>query len=234
MPSTPTRRWAGGAYFLCDELVEYTKVVCEAFKTRWKSLGGTIRGRRHIPPDRRLDLAPGERGSPKHPGGLGHLASFPSSPAIREIRASYNGPIVLAAAYSGHVLAPRRPRTCRCVGRSSRLQLRRRPARGRKSFFRKYKTKTGEAAQVDSYPLLGYSLVQTIAKGVEMAGTTEEGARGGTRAFQGHSAARRAHHLHPEMPRSRQPLVADIRYEDGKPSSTGDLVRPEQVPPYPC
>jgi len=25
-----------------------------------------------------------------------------------------------------------------------------------------------------------------------------------------------------------------IRYEDGKPRSTGDFVRPEKVPPYPC
>ena len=32
------------AYFLCDRVLEYTKVVCEAFKTRWKSLGGKVVG----------------------------------------------------------------------------------------------------------------------------------------------------------------------------------------------
>jgi branched-chain amino acid transport system substrate-binding protein len=34
------------------------------------------------------------------------------------------------------------------------------------------------------------------------------------------------------VPVSRSLLI--IRYEDGKPSSTGDFVRPEEVPPYPC
>ena len=32
------------AYFLCDRALEYTKVVCEAFKTRWKELGGEVAG----------------------------------------------------------------------------------------------------------------------------------------------------------------------------------------------
>ena len=33
------------AYFLCDRMAEYTKVVCEAFKTRWESLGGSSSAR---------------------------------------------------------------------------------------------------------------------------------------------------------------------------------------------
>ena len=38
-----TKGWRA-AYFLCDRVLEYTKVVCEAFKTRWKSLGGKVVG----------------------------------------------------------------------------------------------------------------------------------------------------------------------------------------------
>ena len=34
------------------------------------------------------------------------------------------------------------------------------------------------------------------------------------------------------VPVQRSLLI--IRYEDGKPASTGDFVRPEKVPPYPC
>ena len=34
-----TKGWRR-AYFLCDRALEYTKVVCEAFKTRWKSSAG--------------------------------------------------------------------------------------------------------------------------------------------------------------------------------------------------
>ena len=37
----------------------------------------------------------------------------------------------------------------------------------------KFEEHTGKPAAVDTYPLLGYSLVQTIAKGVEQAGTTD-------------------------------------------------------------
>ena len=88
-------------------------------------------------------------------------------------RASYNGPIVLAAAYSGTFWLKATPHLSNvwvaAVGSSYGDD----PRDDVNAFFRKYKTRTGEAAQVDSYPLLGYSLVQTIAKGVEMAGTTE-------------------------------------------------------------
>ena len=33
------------AYLLCDQSVEYTKVLCSAFETRWKQLGGEIAGK---------------------------------------------------------------------------------------------------------------------------------------------------------------------------------------------
>src|SRR6266545_1303966 len=32
------------AYLLCDQLLEYSKVLCEAFKTRWQELGGEVVG----------------------------------------------------------------------------------------------------------------------------------------------------------------------------------------------
>ena len=53
-----TKGWRS-AYFLCDRAFEYTKVVCEAFKTRWKALGGTVAGRGHVPAERRLDRVAG-------------------------------------------------------------------------------------------------------------------------------------------------------------------------------
>ena len=95
---------------------------------------------------------------------------------------------------------------------------------------------TGKAAVVDSYPLLGYSLVQTIAKGVEIAGTTDgDEAREGARDVQGRSAARRDRRRTRRAATSRsQRSLLIIRYENGKPHSTGDFVRAEKVPPYPC
>lgn len=230
-----TKGWRR-AYFLCDQLVEYTKVVCEAFKTRWKSLGGAIVGEdTFLQTD--VSIAPQVTRLANGPKpDFVVLASFPGgSPAIREIRTAYEGPIMLAAAYSGTFWLKSTPHLSNvwvaAVGSSYGDD----PRDEVNSFFRKYEEKTGEPAQVDSYPLLGYSLVQTIARGIETAGTTDGKALGeALETFKeapllaGPTTYTKSCHV----PVSRSLLI--IRYEDGKPSSTGDLVRPKQVPPYPC
>ena len=97
------RRWAGArAYFLCDQLLEYTKVVCEAFKTRWKELGGDVAGEdTFLQSDVSIASQVTRLQNAPKPDFV-VLASFPGgSPAIKEIRAAYDGPIVLSAAYSG-------------------------------------------------------------------------------------------------------------------------------------
>jgi hypothetical protein len=94
---------------------------------------------------------------------------------------------------------------------------------------------TGEPAVVDSYPLLGYSLVQTIARGVEIAGTTDgEKLAKALETFEDEPllAGPTTYTESCHVPVQRSLLI--IRYEDGKPRSTGDFVRPEKVPPYPC
>ena len=230
-----TKGWRR-AYFLCDQLVEYTKVVCEAFKTRWKSLGGTVVGEdTFLQSDVSISPQVTRLANGPKPDFV-VLASFPGgSPAIREIRAAYEGPIMLAAAYSGTFWLKSTPRLSNvwvaAVGSSYGDD----PREEVNAFFRKYETKTGEAAQVDSYPLLGYSLVQTIAKGVEMAGTTEgKPLAEALETFKDTPllAGPTTYTQNCHVPVSRSLLI--IRYEDGKPSSTGDLVRPEQVPSYPC
>ena len=96
-----TKGWRT-AYLMCDQLVEYSKVVCEAFKTRWKELGGTIVGE-----DTFLQSDPSISaqvtrmvGGPTPDVVL--LASFPGgSPALKEIRARYKGPVLLSAGSPG-------------------------------------------------------------------------------------------------------------------------------------
>ena len=224
------------AYFLCDRVLEYTKVVCEAFKTRWKSSAArsSARTRSSRATSRSPRRSRGSTNGPKPDFVL--LASFPGgSPAIKEIRAAYDGPIMLSAAYSGTFWLKATPNLSNvwvaAVGSSYGDD----PRSEVNEFFRKYEAKTGKAAVVDSYPLLGYSLVQTIAKGVEIAGTTDgEATRQGARDVQdepllaGPTTYTEACHVP-----VKRPLLM-IRYEDGKPRSTGDFVRPEKVPPYPC
>ena len=85
------------------------------------------------------------------------------------------------------------------------------------------------------YPILGYSTVQTIAKGIEKAGTTK-GAKLGkaldsfkdVRLLAGPTTYTPACHV----PVGREMLM--IEYRNGKPRSTGQFVEPEKVPKYPC
>lgn len=224
------------AYLLCDQTLEYSKVLCQAFKTRWQELGGEVVGE-----DTFLQTDPSIasqvtrlENAPK-PDFL-FLASFPGgSPALREIRAAYQEPIVLAAAYSGtfwlkatpHLSNVWVPATGSSYGDDPRAEV--------NAFFDAYEKKTGAPAAVDSYPMLGYSLVQTIARGIEIAKTTE-----GKRLAEaletfddvplltGLTTYTKTCHV----PVGRPLLM--IHYADGAPSSTGVFIRPQKVPPYPC
>jgi len=230
-----TKGWRK-AYFLCDRTLEYTKVVCEAFKTRWKGLGGKVVGEDTF---LQADVSIAAQvtrlvNSPKPDFVM--LGSYPGgSPAIKQIRAAYDGPLMLSAAYSGtfwlkptpHLSNVWVPAVGSSYGDDPRPKV--------NAFFAKYKKKTGAAALVDSYPLLGYSLVQSLAKAIEIAGTTDgkqlakalETFRD-VQLLAGPTTYTKTCHV----PVKRSLLM--IRYDDGKPRSTGRFVHPEKVPPYPC
>lgn len=230
-----TKGWRR-AYFLCDRLLEYTKVVCEAFKTRWKGLGGKTVGEDIFLQSDVSIAAQVTRlvNAPKPDFVV--LGSFPGgSSALKQIRAAYGGPIMLSAAYSGTFWLKATPHLSNvwvaAVGSSYGDD----PREEVNAFFKKYKEKTGKAALVDSYPLLGYSLVQTIAKGIEISGTTDgkELAKAletfrNVQLLDGPTTYTQNCHV----PVKRSLLI--IRYQDGRPRSTGDLKTPEKVPPYPC
>lgn len=230
-----TKGWRK-AYLLCDQLLEYSKVLCEAFRTRWQELGGEIVGEdTFLQSDPSIASQVTRLENAAKPDFV-VLASFPGgSPALKEIRATYEGPIILAAAYSGtywlkatpHLSNVWVPATGSSYGDDPRPDV--------NAFFRTYEEKTGAPAVVDSYPMLGYSLVQTIAKGIEIAGTTEgDQLAEALETFKdvpllpGPTTYTKNCHV----PVGRPLLI--IQYEDGTPSSTGEFIRPEKVPRYPC
>ena len=224
------------AYLLCDRLVEYTKVMCEAFRTRWKALGGTFVGEDTF---RQSDVSIAAQvgrlvNGPKPDVVV--LASVPGgSPAIRELRARYDGPLILSGSYSGTFWLKSTPHLSNVWVAAIGSSYGDDPRDQVNAFFAHYERRTGRPAPLDAYPLLGYSLVQTIAKGVEIAGTTngKELAKA-LESFRdvpllaGPTTYSKACHV----PVERSLLM--IRYENGRPRSTGELMTPEKVPAYPC
>jgi len=224
------------AYLLCDQQFEYMKVLCSSFETRWRELGGTVAGEDTFV---QTDLSVAAqvtrlRNAPEADVLL--LASYPGgSPALKQFRAAFPGPIILAASFSGTFWLEATPDLSNtwvpAVGSSYGDD----PRDGVNSFFETFEETTGEPALVDSYPLLGYSLVQTLAEGIGRAGTTEGAALASAlETFEdeplliGETTYTSACHV----PVGRSLLM--IEYEDGKPSSTGEFVEPESVPPFPC
>ncbi len=230
-----TKGWRK-AYLLCDQLVEYSKVLCQAFKTRWRELGGEIVGEdTFLQSDASISTQVTRLTNASAPDVV-LLSSFPGgSPALKEIRARYDGPILLAQAYSGTFWLNATPHLSNAWVPASGSSYGDDPRPEMNAFFKRFKKKTGQAALVDSYPILGYSLVQTIAEGVEKAGTTN-GKRlaAALDTFKDVPLLAGPTTYTPSchVPVGRPMLI--IQYRDGKPSSTGAVVRPQKVPRYPC
>ena len=124
-----TKGWRT-AYLLCDQSVEYTKVLCSAFETRWRELGGEVAGKdtflQSDTSDSRPGHAPAERGRARRraagllPGGLAGTEGD-----SRRVR----GPDRARRRVRRHVLARLHAPSVEHLGACARLQLRRRPAR---------------------------------------------------------------------------------------------------------
>jgi branched-chain amino acid transport system substrate-binding protein len=230
-----TQEWRS-AYLLCDQFVEYSKVLCDAFETRWTELGGTIAGKdTFVQSDPSIAAQVTRLANTAEPDVV-LLASFPGgSPALKELRAAYDGPIMLAAAFAGTFWLEATPNLSNtwvpAVGSSYGDD----PRSEMNEFFVQYEETTGEAALVDTYPILGYSLVQTVARGIEGAGTTDgEELAAALETFEDEElpAGPTTYTTECHVPVGRSMLI--IQYEDGKPSSTDEFVEPESVPSYPC
>ncbi|MGW6216680.1 ABC transporter substrate-binding protein [Streptomyces sp. NPDC055109] len=224
------------AYLFCDQLVEYSKVLCKSFENRWKELGGKIVGSDTFLQSDLSVAAQVTRFKKAPPADFVLLGSFPAgSPALREIRSSYSGPLLLSGAYSGTFWLKATPELSNAwlpvIGSSYGDD----PRSDMNRFFKKYKETTGGNALTDSYPILGYSLVQTIAVGVARA-----------RSADGKKLASALNHFRDEpllagpttyTPQCHVPIgrpMLMLKYQDGQPQVASGLISPGKVPEYPC
>jgi branched-chain amino acid transport system substrate-binding protein len=224
------------AYLMCDQQFEYMKVLCSAFETRWRELGGTVVGEDTFIQTDPTVAAQVTRLRNAPEADVLVLASYPGgSPALKEFRAAFAGPIILAASFSGTFWLEATPDLSNtwvpAVGSSYGDD----PRDDVNAFFEAFEQATGAPALVDSYPLLGYSLVETLARGIERAGTTEgEALASALESFEDEPLliGETTYTTECHVPVGRSLLM--IEYADGEPSSTGEFVEPESVPSFPC
>jgi branched-chain amino acid transport system substrate-binding protein len=224
------------AYALCDQTVEYTKVLCAAFKARWRELGGALAGEdTFMQSDPSIAAQVTRLRNGRRPDFV-VLASYPGgSPAIREIRGAYDGPLLLSAAYAGTFWLKATPHLTNAWAPALGSSYGDDPRPAMNAFFRKYATRNGGPAAVDTYPIEGYATVQTIVKAIKIAGTTD-----GTKLAAALDTFRNVSLLSGPTTYTRtchipvgRPMLM-IEYTDGRPHSTGHFVRPAKVPRYPC
>ena len=205
-----TQQW-GSAYLLCDQLLEYSKVLCEAFESRWTELGGTIVGKdTFVQTDPSIAAQVTRLQNATQPDVL-LLSSFPAgSPALREIRAAYDGPILLAATFAGTFWLKATPGLSNtwvpAVGSSYGDD----PRDEVNEFFERFEQHDRRARARGHVSDAGLLARANTREGNRVGrDDRRRGARGGAGDLRGRGATRRPDDLHGRVPPPRRPVDAD-------------------------
>jgi branched-chain amino acid transport system substrate-binding protein len=163
-------------YTLTDQGLEYSKTVCQYFTEAFKAAGGTVMGNDVFKNDDPSIQSQVTKVKGANPDAV-ILCSYPpgGASAIKQIRdAGVDKPIIGAGGFDGTYWL-------KGIGKLSDFYN---PAFGtvgddadpaRKAVFDAYKEATGQPAASATYPLMGYALIQTVAKAIEAAGGSTDG-----------------------------------------------------------
>src|SRR5579862_1813680 len=162
-------------YMLTDTINSYPKTVSTNFAIRWKELTGKgVAGQ-----DLFLNSDPSiatqiSRLRAANPDVI-LIASFPpgGASAIKQIRAAgINTPIVTDEAFDGSSWISAIPNLSNVYIPNLASGDGNDPSPAVNKFFVDYKKFTGQKAVLAAYPVMGYSQIQVMAKGMEDAGST--------------------------------------------------------------
>lgn len=222
-------------YMLCDQLIEYTKILCDAFKTRWTELGGKIVGE-----DTFLNTDPSVASQVTRMASAGKfdflfLGTYPgTTPVVKQIRDRVKTPIVSSSDFAGSFWLKPTPKLSNfyMAAYGSPYGDDPRPRINRE--FKIYAKKYG-APEVGSYVLLGKALIQTLVYGLHKAGTTDGPAL--AKALESRNIPTilgpTTYTATCHQPVGRGPYLI-VTVKNGKIVSTGTLITPKKVPSYPC
>lgn len=223
------------AYLLCDQIIEYTKILCEAFKTRWTELGGKVVGE-----DTFLNSDASVASQVTRMASAGKfdflfLGTYPgTTPVVKQIRDRVKAPILASSDFGGAFWLKPTPTLSDFYMTSYGSPNGDDPRPSINQEFKTYAKKHG-APEVSSYVLLGKALVQTLVYGLEKAGTTDGPAL--AKALESKNIPTvlgpTTYTAMCHQPVGRGPyLIASVT--NGKIKPTGSLVTPKKVPSYPC
>jgi branched-chain amino acid transport system substrate-binding protein len=163
-------------YMLTDTINSYPKTVSDNFAIRWKQLTG----KGVVGQDLFLNSDPSiatqiSRIRSANPDVI-LIASFPpgGASAIKQIRAAgINTPIVTDEAFDGSSWISAVPNLSNVFIPNLASGDGNDPSAAVNQFFVNYKKFTGSKAVLAAYPVMGYSQIQVMAKGMEMAKSTD-------------------------------------------------------------
>jgi branched-chain amino acid transport system substrate-binding protein len=228
-------------YILTDTFLEYTKDVAEYFEKRWTELAGadSIVGKDTFDnADETISAQISRLRSQASDADFIVLASLPpgGGSAVRQIRAAgIDLPIFGAAAFDGSYWLEAVPNLSDFYYPAIGSLYGDDPDSKHTEILAAVGEKLGADPTLANYPLLGYAAIQTLAVGIEQAGTTEgQPLADAINTFEDQDLVTGPTTYTPDchIPSGRPYLIMQI--QDGVPSYTGTTVTPESVPEHPC
>jgi branched-chain amino acid transport system substrate-binding protein len=162
-------------YILTDTINSYPKTVSTSFATRWKELSGSGVAGQDLFLNSDASIATQiSRIRSTNPDVI-LMSSFPpgGASAIKQIRAAgINTPIVTDQAFDGISWIAAVPNLSNVYDPNLVSNQGHDPSAAVNAFFAEFKKTTGKAAILAAYPVMGYSQIQVMAKGMEVAKST--------------------------------------------------------------
>jgi len=229
----------GRPYLLQDVATQYSKTMCETFEQIWRGGGGAIAGRDTFKQgDASLAGQVTRLQSQQRNADAVVLCSFPptGASAVKQLRdGGVDVPIVSGVAFDGDYWLEGLSDLDDFYNVSIGSIHGDDPSPQRRRFLEDYERLHGEEPPSALYPILGYSAVETLARGIEKAGSTEgEKLRRAIETFRDEPllAGPTTYTADCHIPLGREMIA--LRTENGKGAYSDITVQPDRLPPSPC
>lgn len=247
-PGSPTEgavlaQWAHdegfkAPYLLNLKEIEYTDAICKSFEETWKALGGgKIAGKDIVTSkETAIDSQISRLRSAKADSVI--LCSFPPSgaSALKQIRAAgIDVPIGGAAAFDGEYWLKGVSKLSDFYFPATGSLFGDDPDQRHEELFDKIKEETGSRPDVSAYALMGYSMIEALAKGIEESGSTEPAKiREVLDSFKDEPLMMGDTTFTKDCHISHGAAHLLMEVQNGKMKYSGKTIKPEHVPPAAC